>query len=213
MDEENTNHLSHYAGSAESYGEDQEEYEYTDQAIPLVSFNPANNSYELQDNAIRFIQSLEPPIAVVAVAGLYRTGKSYLLNRVLLNRNEGFGVGPTVNPCTKGLWIWGRPISGTTAEGEHCNIIIIDSEGIGALDEDQDHDSRIFSLAILLSSYFVYNSIGSIDESSLQNLSLIVNLTKHIHIKSQQREDGEPDCDDYAIYFPSFMWVIRDFTL
>ena len=32
---------------------------------------------------------------------MYRTGKSYLLNRMLLNRSNGFGVGPTVNPCTK----------------------------------------------------------------------------------------------------------------
>jgi len=32
---------------------------------------------------------------------MYRTGKSYLLNQMLLNRSDGFGVGPTVNPCTK----------------------------------------------------------------------------------------------------------------
>jgi hypothetical protein len=32
---------------------------------------------------------------------MYRTGKSYLLNRMLLNRSGGFGVGPTINPCTK----------------------------------------------------------------------------------------------------------------
>ena len=41
------------------------------------------------------------PIGVVGVAGMYRTGKSYLLNQMLLNRSDGFGVGPTVNPCTK----------------------------------------------------------------------------------------------------------------
>ena len=29
---------------------------------------------------------------------------------MILNRANGFGVGPTVNPHTKGLWIWGRPI-------------------------------------------------------------------------------------------------------
>ena len=45
----------------------------------------------------------EGPLGVVAVAGLYRTGKSYLLNRMLLNRSNGFGVGPTINPCTKVL--------------------------------------------------------------------------------------------------------------
>lgn len=55
---------------------------------------------------------------------------------MLLNRSNGFGVGPTVNPCTKGLWIWGTPIKGYSPDGEPMNILIIDSEGIGALDED-----------------------------------------------------------------------------
>jgi hypothetical protein len=57
---------------------------------------------------------------------------------------------------------------------------VVDSEGIGGLDEDNNHDMRIFSLALLLSSYFIYNSTGSIDENALNNLSLVVNLTKHI---------------------------------
>ena len=49
-------------------------------------------------------QNIEGPFGVVSVAGLYRTGKSYLLNKVLLNRKpgeSGFGVGPSINPCTK----------------------------------------------------------------------------------------------------------------
>jgi len=45
---------------------------------------------------------------------MYRTGKSFLLNRVLLNRQDGFGIGPTVNPWTKGLWIWKAALSGFT---------------------------------------------------------------------------------------------------
>jgi hypothetical protein len=64
-----------------------------------------------------FLSKIPKPLAVVSVAGLYRTGKSYLLNRILLNRNNGFGVGPTINPCTKGLWCWGVPLKGTTADG------------------------------------------------------------------------------------------------
>jgi hypothetical protein len=90
---------------------------------------------------------------------------------------------------------------------------VVDSEGIGALDEDSTHDSRIFSLAILLSSCFLYNSVGSIDENAIQNLSLVVNLTKNIHLKSSLGGSDEPDSDDYAQYFPNFIWVVRDFTL
>lgn len=48
-----------------------------------------------------WLKKLEGPIGVVAVAGMYRTGKSFLLNRMILDQSNGFGVGPTVNPCTK----------------------------------------------------------------------------------------------------------------
>jgi len=119
------------------------------------------------------------------VAGLYRTGKSYLLNRMILNKEKGFGVGSTVNACTKGLWVWGTPIKGHSPDNEPINILVIDSEGIGALDEDQGHDTRIFSLAILLSSSFIYNSVGNIDENAIENLSFVVNITKNIQIKSE----------------------------
>jgi hypothetical protein len=54
--------------------------------------------------------------------------------------------------------------------------------------------------------------VGNIDESALQNLSLVINLTKHIHIKSTgTHEDIDPT--EYSTYFPSFVWVVRDFTL
>ena len=99
---------------------------------------------------------------------------------MLLNRNSGFGVGPTINPCTKGLWIWKKPLIGQDSNGNPINILVIDSEGMGALDEDTNHDSKIFSLALLLSSYFIYNSVGSIDENAIENLSLIIHLTKNI---------------------------------
>jgi len=65
------------------------------------------------------------------------------------------------------LWIWGTPIKGQTVDGDLINILIIDSEGLGALDEDPTHDTRIFSLAILLGSCFIYNSVGAIDENAI----------------------------------------------
>jgi len=99
---------------------------------------------------------------------------------------------------------------------------VIDSEGIGALDEDSTHDSRIFALTILLSSCFIYNSVGSIDENAIQNLSLVVNLTKNIQVRlSNNGEEDEnglgggagTDYEDFAQYFPNFIWVVRDFSL
>ena len=57
--------------------------------------------FVVNEDAITMINSIKGNIGVVAVAGLYRTGKSYLLNRMLLDRSSGFGVGPSINPCTK----------------------------------------------------------------------------------------------------------------
>jgi hypothetical protein len=76
-------------------------------------------------------------------------------------------VGPTINPCTKGLWMWAKPLIGFTEKGERMKVIVVDTEGLGGFDEDNDHDMRIFALALLLSSSFVYNSMGSIDENAL----------------------------------------------
>jgi hypothetical protein len=69
-------------------------------------------------------------------------------------------------------------------------------------------------LAILASSCFIYNSTGSIDETAVQNLSLVVNLTKNIQLKSTNKTyDDEENADEMAHYFPTFYWVVRDFSL
>lgn len=90
-------------------------------------------------------------------------------------------------------------------------MLLIDSEGIGALDEDENHDTKIFLLALLLSSFFIYNSIGTIDENALNNLQLIINLSKELQIRSELLEETEPE--EVQKYFPSFLWVVRDFSL
>jgi len=144
---------------------------------------------------------------------MYRTGKSYLLNRMLLNRQSGFQVGASVNACTKGIWIWSKPIYGKREDGSNLPIIVFDTEGFGSFEEDHNHDIRIFTLAILLSSYFMYNSMGSIDETSIQSLNFVINLSKHIHIRNNQKFGQETEPEELANLFPSFMWVLRDFSL
>ena len=42
---------------------------------------------------------------MITIVGKYRTGKSLFLNKVLLNNSDSFKVCPTINSCTKGLWI------------------------------------------------------------------------------------------------------------
>jgi hypothetical protein len=38
----------------------------------------------------------------------------------------------------------------------------------------------------------------------------VVNLTKNIQLKNGP---GDMDAEDYAPFFPGFIWVVRDFSL
>lgn len=62
-------------------------------------------------------------------------------------------------------------------------------------------------MAMLLSSYFIYNSVGSIDEKAIQSLSLVINLSKLL------QKGNEKEMKNILSCFPSFMWLVRDFAL
>ena len=187
------------------------------QGIPFMALEGEGSDakFTLTQEAKDFLSTLKAPIAIAAIVGRYRTGKSFLVNRMLLDVcGSGFQVGAAVNSCTKGLWLWNRPLQVKLQDGSEINLLVVDTEGIGSLDADADHDAKIFALALLLSSYFIYNSVGSIDETALNNLSLVVELTKHIRTKASHESDGgEESGAEFANFFPSFLWVVRDFAL
>jgi hypothetical protein len=66
-------------------------------------------------------------------------------------------------------------------------IIVVDTEGLGAFEEDENHDTKIFLLALLICSLLVYNSVGTIDENALINLSLVVNLSKSLQQSQESK--------------------------
>ena len=181
-------------------------------ALPFITFE--KGKFIISEEAKKLLsQKCNDNMGIISLVGKYRTGKSFLLNRVILDRKEnlGFDVGPTIKPCTKGIWIWSDPL---TIKNVHSPtpfpVYLIDTEGLGAYDEEINHDSKIFLIAILISSLFVYNSFGAIDENQINNLSFVLNLSKTIKIKSASIEDNE---EELAKYFPTLLWLLRDFSL
>ena len=177
----------------------------TPETLDFVVFDKKGR-FSVNPAAARFLESLGPlPLAPVALAGPYRHGKSFLLNRVILQNDPGTGftVGQTVNACTKGLHLSTKILPASNSSDGDYGILVIDTEGLGAMTATDSHDARIFSLALLLSSMFMYNSKGTIDQPAINNLSLVANISKHIQCGK----------DYLSSFLPSFLWVVRDFAL
>jgi hypothetical protein len=62
-------------------------------------------------------------------------------------------------------------------------------------------------MATLVSSLLIYNSVGAIDEQTIEQLGILSATAKNI----QSRE--ESDMEDLARYYPSLLWILRDFSL
>lgn len=97
----------------------------------------------------------------------------------------------------RGIWV--RVVesaSWTSAEFPEARLLLFDTEGLASLDNDEAYDAKIFSLAILLSSLFLYNSMGIIDDSAVDRLILVTELINN-HFDS---------ADATKFQFPPFVW-------
>lgn len=174
------------------------------EVVPLITCR--DGAYAVDAATAEWIETAPPgELVVVACAGKYRTGKSFLLNRLAgATPGSGFGVGETVQACTKGLWLYKRFFPTERADK---HVLLVDTEGIDALDASDTHDVRIFTLALLLSSTFVYNSVGAIDETAMQTLALMTRVTENVRVRADGAAEG------LAEHMPDFTWVLRDFAL
>lgn len=186
--------------------------------LPLIDFGE-DGSLGVSPDACTLLMGIpeDKPLVVITVVGRSRTGKSFLLNRVLLDGEDAFGVDASIRACTKGLWF--RHLAGEDFlrkmgvhedEAHECpyDVLIVDTEGINALDRDQSYDTRIFTLALLISSTFMYNSLGAIDENAISTLAGVTTIANAL-----KRKNGGDRAGSEVLDFPSLLWIVRDFNL
>ena len=103
---------------------------------------------------LRLLETIQRPLAVLAIGGPCRSGKSYVLSRIL-GSADAFALGHTFDPKTLGIWI------GTTVlDCEKFTILLMDTEGIDSVFAKSRDDACVLVMTLLLSSYFIYNSTG-----------------------------------------------------
>ena len=141
--------------------------------LQLIQLTP-QQQFRVVPSTAQALSSLAGPLGVASIVGKYRTGKSSLINRLLgLKPPRNFSVSPSVDACTKGIWVWSAPIENSET---NVNILVMDTEGLSSTGKTQDQDIRLFTLSVLLSSYFIYNSVGVINESDVQDLGLVAHV-------------------------------------
>ncbi len=150
-------------------------------SVPLLI--PNDMTYDSSDNKLKKIpgkdrtglalvadglqllkDDIEQPLSVLAVGGPCRTGKSYLLSR-FLGTPDAFALGHEFDPETAGVWL------GTTVLAcDRFTVVLMDTEGIDSVFAKSKNDACILVMTLLLSSFFIYNSIGVPHHSDLDKM-------------------------------------------
>lgn len=102
--------------------------------------------------------------------------------------------------------MWSAPLKRTGLDGTEYSLVLLDTEGIDAYDQTGTYSIQIFSLAVLLSSMFIYNQMGGIDEAALDRLSLVTEMTKHIRVRAS---GGKSTASELGQFSPVFVWLLR----
>jgi hypothetical protein len=240
---------------------------------PLIRHD-GDKGWRVCEEGAALLREIKEPVVVIAIAGLYRTGKSFLLNCIIgaTGAKPALSVGSTSESCTRGidLCVTPRPLE------SGARLVLLDTEGLASMEQDEAYDAQVrarassglardrargrvspatragfdlaasltcarafgsarrylqvFALALLLSSYFVLNSMGVLDEAAIDRLYLISELSKHVCVRTDAaaavRADevpalaagtaAEPDAAreaDLAQFFPPLLWVLRDFVV
>uniref|UniRef100_G3QW71 GB1/RHD3-type G domain-containing protein n=1 Tax=Gorilla gorilla gorilla TaxID=9595 RepID=G3QW71_GORGO len=176
---------------------------------PVCLIENTNGRLMANPEALKILSAITQPVVVVATVGRKRTGKSYLINK-LAQKKKGFSLGSTVQSHTKGIWMWCMPHS---KKPGHI-LVLLDTEGLGDVEKgDNQNDSWIFALAVLLSSTSMYNSMGTINQQAMDQLHYVTELTHRVQPKSSPDENENEDSADFASFFPDFVSTLRDFQI
>lgn len=171
-----------------------------------------NSNFELTSEGETFLKSLsDKKISLISVIGPKSSGKSFLSNQLVGIYNNGFEIGSIQNTkesCTKGVWVWGTPVS---HNGGDIFILILDVQGFQIEGEEQlKINQKIFNLINIISSTVIYNykKDDESEETEEINSTVIKNSVELFNklIKDEKKILNEKNISE--IYF-----LYRDYNI
>ncbi|XP_035663745.1 guanylate-binding protein 1-like [Branchiostoma floridae] len=188
-------------------------------SIPLIlpndlKYNASTGAVQkIQDNqrtslhvvpeALELLEGIEEPVSVQAICGPCRSGKSYILSR-LLGTADAFELGHRMDPQTFGIWMGTKVL-----RGKDFTIVLLDTEGIDAVTASAGQDASILVMTILLSSRLIYNSLNVPHMGDLEKMQCFIKLATGVTVKQGEASNVSA----FRKFFPDFMWLLRDVSL
>ncbi|KAH6835840.1 hypothetical protein C2S53_012522 [Perilla frutescens var. hirtella] len=179
-------------------------------ASPNISAGPARpirlvytddkGRFHMDPEAVALLHLVRQPVDVVSVCGRSPSWEEQWIASSIY----------TSSLHKRSLAVECPPIRRTALDGTEYNLLLLDSEGIDAYDQTGTYSTQIFSLAVLLSSLFIYSQMGGIDEVALDRLSLVTEMTKHIRVRAS---GGRSTTSEIGQFSPIFVWLLRDFII
>lgn len=147
-------------------------------------------------------------IAVVAVVGPYHSGKSFLLN-ALVGNTQVFSIGRKTSPETMGVWLCRTSMKAS----DGSEVWLMDSEGFFGPGVAETYDAKIFTIATLLGSHLVYNTVKVIDQQAVNLLEMLARRAQLFRTRSSA-DAASVDTPEFLSVrsFPPLTWVVEDFV-
>ncbi|XP_037581156.1 atlastin-1-like isoform X4 [Dermacentor silvarum] len=198
---------------------------------PLNILDVDGRSLELDEHALARLLLAEhvkdKPVVVIAIAGVFRKGKSFLLCfllRYLRNLGRANWIGDPNAPLkgfdwrggstrhTKGILMWNEAFLVKTSRGKELAVLLMDTQGtFDCISSNEIHRS-IFALSAMISSVLIYNLSQNIHENDLQHLQDFIEygvLTQ----SAQQRQTSSTTEEEGSVRpFQSLWFLVRDWS-
>ncbi|KAF5395882.1 Atlastin [Paragonimus heterotremus] len=162
-------------------------------AVQIVTVDESNSDthFSLNESALSSIL-LHPNVrdkfvVIVSVAGVFRQGKSFLLDfflRYMSSEDKNNWLGDENMPLggfpwcggsrrlTTGILLWSEPFLIKLSSGEEAAVLFMDTQGAFDSLSTVRQCATVFALSTMLSSIQIYNIHGNIQEDHLQHLHL-----------------------------------------
>jgi hypothetical protein len=111
---------------------------------PLIR-HEGDKGWRVCEEGAALLAEVNEPLVVIAIAGLYRTGKSFLLNCIIgaTGATPALSVGSTSESCTRGIDLCVTP----TPLSNGARLVLLDTEGLASMEQDEAYDAQVGAAA------------------------------------------------------------------